>query len=128
MFNVSLCIAARAASRAACSIKGVSLSSILFSKASSRRRTSSSRKVSIQLTSSAKLQQSTRFHLLLDQPSLTGGRTSPLPTPRHRWRFRNLNNACRRNSLYDSLSWAFFPACPNPPHQNQKNLPCLSPP
>src|SRR2546425_8889321 len=83
MFNLSLCIAARAASRAACSIKGVSLSSILFSKASLRRRTSSSRKVSIQLTSSAKLQQSTRFHLLLDQPSLTGGRTPRLPPPPH---------------------------------------------
>src|SRR2546428_10549122 len=116
MFNLSLCIAARAASRAACSIKGVSLSSILFSKASSRRRTSSSRKVSIQLTSSAKLQQSTRFHLLLDQPSLTGGRTSRLPPPPHKGRSRYCNNPRGSNRSVFSFHLPFFPSIPTHQH------------
>src|SRR2546427_3124170 len=116
MFNLSLCIAARAASRAACSIKGVSLSSILFSKASSRRRTSSSRKVSIQLTSSAKLQQSTRFHLLLDQPSLTGGRPPRISTTFHRGSSLNFNIARGRKRSVYFLHLSFSPSCPTHPH------------
>src|SRR2546428_3848603 len=122
MFNLSLCIAARAASRAACSIRGVSLSSILFSKASSRRRTSSSRKVSIQLTSSAKLQQSTRFHLLLDQPSLTGGRDSPLSINLYILTSLTFQNARGNNQFVVFYALPFSPPCPTHLHKTQSPL------